>query len=46
MDTNRVTLFGVDGTVETLPLLSKAEVAEQVVQRVVKLLNKLPVTSN
>lgn len=46
VDTNRVTLFGVDGTVETLPLLSKAEVAEQVVQRVVKLLNKLPVTSN
>ena len=46
VDTNRVTLFGADGTVETLPLLSKTEVAEQVVQRVVRLLNELPERSN
>ncbi|MCX6046924.1 MAG: bifunctional phosphopantothenoylcysteine decarboxylase/phosphopantothenate--cysteine ligase CoaBC [Chloroflexi bacterium] len=39
VDTNRVTLLGADGTVEILPLLSKTEVAEQILQRVVKLLN-------
>jgi len=34
VDTNRVTLLADDGSVETLPLMSKAEVAEQVVARV------------
>ncbi len=40
VDTNRVTLFGRDGGVETLPLLRKTEVAEEILQRVVKLLNE------
>ena len=35
VDTNRVTLLADDGSRETLPLMSKAEVAEQVVARVV-----------
>lgn len=34
VDTNRVTLIQADGTVEALPLLSKAEVAERVVDKV------------
>ncbi len=34
VDTNRVTLLADDGSRETLPLMSKAEVAEQVVARV------------
>lgn len=46
VDTNRVTLFGADGTIETLPLLSKAEVAEQVVQRVIQVLNGLSAIPN
>jgi phosphopantothenoylcysteine decarboxylase/phosphopantothenate--cysteine ligase len=38
VDTNRVTLINASGTVEELPLLSKAEVAEEVMDRVVALL--------
>jgi phosphopantothenoylcysteine decarboxylase/phosphopantothenate--cysteine ligase len=34
VDTNRVTLLGVEGWSETLPLMSKADVADKVVQRV------------
>ena len=37
-DTNRVTLLGVDGDKEELPLLGKDEVAEAVLNRVVELL--------
>lgn len=38
VDTNRVTLLAADGTMETLPLLSKAAVAERVIERVCHLL--------
>ena len=39
VDTNRVTLLGADSTtIEALPLLSKAEVAERIVQRMIALL--------
>jgi len=38
VDTNRVTLIAADGNIETLPLLSKAEVAERVLEKVVALL--------
>ena len=34
VDTNRVTLLAADGTMDTLPLLSKAAVAERVIERV------------
>lgn len=37
-DTNRVVILRADGTAETLPLLSKAEVAVRVVQRVAEAL--------
>jgi phosphopantothenoylcysteine decarboxylase/phosphopantothenate--cysteine ligase len=37
-DTNRVTLLGRDGSVEALPLLSKAEVAGAIFDRVARLL--------
>jgi phosphopantothenoylcysteine decarboxylase/phosphopantothenate--cysteine ligase len=37
-DTNRVTLLDADGTAEELPLLSKPDVAERILDRVVKLL--------
>ncbi len=37
-DTNRVTLLDAQGTVEALPLMSKAEVAERVLDRVVEIL--------
>ena len=40
VDTNRATLLGADGTVEALPLLSKAELAERVLERVVELLER------
>ncbi len=40
VDTNRVTLLGRDGSVTELPLLSKAEVAEAILDRVIALLNK------
>ncbi len=35
VDTNRVTLLAADGNIETLPLLSKVEVAERVIERVI-----------
>jgi phosphopantothenoylcysteine decarboxylase/phosphopantothenate--cysteine ligase len=38
VDTNRVTLIGVDGLVEELPLMSKAEVAERILDKVERLL--------
>jgi phosphopantothenoylcysteine decarboxylase/phosphopantothenate--cysteine ligase len=34
VDTNRVTLFGRDGSREALPLLSKREVADRILDRV------------
>lgn len=37
-DTNQVTLIGSDGQLEALPLMSKAAVAEAVIERVVQLL--------
>ncbi len=36
VDTNRVTLLWADGQSETLPLLSKAEVAERIIERLVR----------
>lgn len=41
VDTNRVTLIGADGAPQDLPLLSKAAVAEVVLDRVVDLLSKV-----
>jgi phosphopantothenoylcysteine decarboxylase/phosphopantothenate--cysteine ligase len=38
VETNRVTLLFVDGRQEVLPLMSKTEVAEVILERVVKLL--------
>jgi phosphopantothenoylcysteine decarboxylase/phosphopantothenate--cysteine ligase len=38
VDTNRVTLLDRDGGSEELPLMTKAAVAEEVLQRVVELL--------
>jgi phosphopantothenoylcysteine decarboxylase/phosphopantothenate--cysteine ligase len=40
VDTNRVTLIDRDGKVEELPLMSKREVAERVLDRVVGMLKK------
>ena len=40
VDTNRVTLLGRDGTEETLPLLTKDEVADEILDRVEKLLRE------
>ena len=40
VDTNRVTLLAADGTVEALPLLSKIEVAERVLEWVVGALKR------
>ena len=37
-DTNRVTLIGRNGEAESLPLLTKVEVAERVLDKVVELL--------
>ncbi len=39
VDTNRVTLLAADGSAETLPLLSKAEVAERVIERLIARIN-------
>ena len=39
VDTNRVTLLGRDGSEEALPLRSKAEVADEILDRVERLLN-------
>lgn len=38
VETNRVTLLFADGTQEALPLMSKVEVAETIIERVTKLL--------
>jgi phosphopantothenoylcysteine decarboxylase/phosphopantothenate--cysteine ligase len=43
VDTNRVSLIDPSGAIETLPLLSKAEVAERVIQRVAALLQAQPI---
>ncbi len=40
VDTNKVTLISRDGKVESLPLLTKREVADKILDRVVKLLAK------
>jgi phosphopantothenoylcysteine decarboxylase / phosphopantothenate---cysteine ligase len=40
VDTNRVAILDVNGNVETLPLMSKIEVAEIVMERVASLLKK------
>jgi phosphopantothenoylcysteine decarboxylase/phosphopantothenate--cysteine ligase len=40
VDTNRVTIIDGEGKIESLPLLSKREVADKVLDRVVKLLNR------
>ncbi|MBN2643982.1 MAG: bifunctional phosphopantothenoylcysteine decarboxylase/phosphopantothenate--cysteine ligase CoaBC [Desulfuromonadaceae bacterium] len=42
VDTNIVKLLHADGTVETLPQLSKDEVAHQILDRVVRLLGQRP----
>jgi phosphopantothenoylcysteine decarboxylase/phosphopantothenate--cysteine ligase len=39
VDTNRVTFLFADGSQKTLPLLTKAEVAEHVIQELVRLLD-------
>jgi phosphopantothenoylcysteine decarboxylase/phosphopantothenate--cysteine ligase len=39
VDTNRVTFIGADGGVEPLALMSKAQVAERVLDRLIKLLD-------
>ena len=41
VDTNRITLLSADGSSEILPLLSKAEVSETILDRVSKLLEKI-----
>ena len=38
VDTNRITLLFADGTREVLPLMSKAEVAEKIVEHTARLL--------
>lgn len=38
VETNRVTLISADGAFETLPLMSKVEVAEKIVDRIVEIL--------
>ena len=42
VDTNRVTLLDASGGVQTLPLMSKAAVAEQIVDRLVAMLGRQP----
>jgi phosphopantothenoylcysteine decarboxylase/phosphopantothenate--cysteine ligase len=42
VDTNRVTLIGRDGKEEALPLLAKEEVADQILDRVERLLRDRP----
>jgi phosphopantothenoylcysteine decarboxylase/phosphopantothenate--cysteine ligase len=41
-DTNVVTLFGRDGSVDSLPMLSKYEVGQRILDRLVDLLRKSP----
>jgi phosphopantothenoylcysteine decarboxylase/phosphopantothenate--cysteine ligase len=43
VDTNRVTIISRDGKTESLPLMTKREVADKVLDRVVSLLTKKPV---
>lgn len=45
VDTNRVTIIDADGSLQSLPLLSKMEVAERVLERVEDLLNNLRLSS-
>lgn len=40
VDTNRVTMFFADGTVEPLPLMSKSAVANEILNQVARLLNR------
>lgn len=40
VDNNRVTLLGADGSVEDLPLMSKTEVAEVIINKLIMMLNK------
>jgi phosphopantothenoylcysteine decarboxylase/phosphopantothenate--cysteine ligase len=40
VDTNKVTIISRDGKVETLPLMTKREVAERILDRVVEILTK------
>jgi phosphopantothenoylcysteine decarboxylase/phosphopantothenate--cysteine ligase len=40
VDSNRVTIIGKDGKAESLPLLSKREVADRVLDRVARLFTK------
>jgi phosphopantothenoylcysteine decarboxylase/phosphopantothenate--cysteine ligase len=42
VDTNRVTILHASGLVEKLPLLSKAEVAEMVMERLTACLGEMP----
>jgi len=42
VDTNRVTLLDASGGVQTLPLMSKAAVAEQIIDRLVAMLKPQP----
>jgi phosphopantothenoylcysteine decarboxylase / phosphopantothenate---cysteine ligase len=42
VDTNRISLFYLDGRCESLPLMSKDEVAEQIMVRVAALLEDQP----
>ena len=42
VDTNIVTLIGKDGKVESLPLMSKREVADKILDRVARLMTKKP----
>jgi phosphopantothenoylcysteine decarboxylase/phosphopantothenate--cysteine ligase len=41
-DTNKVTLIDRDGKIESLPLLTKREVADKILDRVVEMLGKKP----
>jgi phosphopantothenoylcysteine decarboxylase/phosphopantothenate--cysteine ligase len=45
VDTNRVTIIDAEGSLQSLPLLSKMEVAERVLERVEDLLNNLRLSS-
>lgn len=40
VETNRVTLLSADGQQEELPLMSKAEVAAKIIERIIPILNK------
>lgn len=44
VDTNRVTIISQDGKSESLPLMSKREVADRILAKVVNLLNEKPGT--